>query len=609
MSQNLIFLLGVKMLNYFKKHYCIHILLLIFSFSIMPFSTWSLPKDFILSCKSASIDDISEQCGNIIAKEQDDSELAKAYSILALSYFLQGTDDSKEECAGIIDLLPGDPEYKNSKIFIELLVGQTSPDKLSGMATTADWQVAFSLASYLNELTNNSDPGALSNYYKTFMKNVKTLPSGTWIKAWAPRMIKWQQWLQRKKGSKEELDALIASFPAGSKAVVHTKKAQLNNNKAITKASANTIALKDISSILKTYLTGNIQKAKIEADNIKKSSNKNDRLYILADFLSGNSSITDDEITKVCQSHAMDWTLATIVMFIKYIADNDNLDKYKLYFYLDNFDGNYKLLSDKHELAFWKTKSEQWRKWVDSAFSKNALPDPDKLLIQKSSASATPSAVNTQDNNVDAAPVSLNLDEIDLETFAAERDEKYASRPRPADLEFDDKILDKYLSSLDPQTAAKEKKRINAVKEVKHYIIIVLEHTPYDKGLLVKGKKKKKGKAKPRHIKGVVYLANIHHLRIKKSKRSKKGKNYNWDDLAFQQYINFIDFFAERRLKMKGTSFTKTEDFAEDAAKDYYALVAMCDWYGHYEEAITYAKKCIEAKPEFANKIKKLLLD
>ena len=595
------------MLNYLKKYYCIHILL-IFSFSIMSFTTWSLPKDFIISCKTATIDDISEQCGNIIAKEQDDNELAKAYSILALSYFLQGTDDSKEECAGIIDLLPDDPEYGNAKIFIELLVGKTSPDTLNGMTTTPDWQAAFSFASYLNELTNNSDPTALSNYYSAYMKSAKALPSGTWIKAWAPRMIKWQQWLQRKKGSKDELDALIASFPAGSKAVVHTKKAQVNNNKATTKASGNIIALKDISSILKTYLTGDIQKAKNEANNIKKTFNKNDRLYILADFLSGNSAVTDDEITKVCQSHATDWTLATIVMFVKYIADNDNLDKYKLYFYLDNFDGNYKLLTDKQELDYWKTKSDQWRKWVDGAYSKNILSDSDQLLLQKSSAIPAPSAVSTQENTIDTS-VPLNLDEIDLETFASERDAKYPSRLRPANLEFDDKDVEEYLSSLDPKTAAKEKKRINAVKEVKHYIITVLEHTPYTKGLLVKGKKKKNGKSKPRHIKGVVYLANIHHLRIKKSKRSKKGKNYNWEDLAFQQYINFIDFFAERRLKMKGTSFTKTEDFAEDAAKDYYALVAMCDWYGHYDDAIAYAKKCIEAKPEFTNKIKKLLMD
>ena len=597
------------MLNYLKNHYYIYILLLTFSFSFMPFTIWSLPKDFINSCKSASLDDISEQCGNIIAEEQDNNELAKAYSILALSYFLQGTDDSKENCAGIIDLLPDDPEYKNPKIFIELLIGEISPDKLNGITTTPDWQVAFSLASYLNELTNNSDPGALFNYYSTYMKNAKTLPSGTWIKAWAPRMIKWQQWLQRKKGVKDELDGLIASFSAGSKAVAHTKSAQTNDNKTLIKASANSIALKDISSILKMYLTGDIQKAQNEANSIKKTSNKSDRLYILADFLSGNSAITDDEITKVCQSHATDWTLATIVMFVKYIADNVTLDKYKLYYYLDNFDGNYKLLTEKKELTFWKTKSEQWRKWIDSGFAKNVLMDSDKLLIQKSSATDT-DIPNTKQEDTTNISEPLDLDEIDLETFAAERDSKYASRPRPADLEFDDKILDEYFSSLDPKTAAMEKKRILAVKEVKHYIIIVLEHTPYPKGLLVKRKTKKpKGKSKPRHIRGVVYLANKHHIRIKKSLRSKKGKNYNWDDLAFQQYINFINFFAERRLKMKGTSFTKTEDFDEDAAKDYYALVAMCDWYGHYEEAIEYAKKCIEAKPKFANKIKKLLAD
>jgi len=119
------------MINYIKENYKIQIFCLLLISFIIPCNLYSLPKNLLNACTTGDVNTLSEKCGEFIVTQDAPSELAKAYSILAFSYILQGTADSEEQCAGILDLLPDDEEFKLVKLLINVLSGEGTPNDLA----------------------------------------------------------------------------------------------------------------------------------------------------------------------------------------------------------------------------------------------------------------------------------------------------------------------------------------------------------------------------------------------------------------------------------------------------------------------------------------------
>jgi tetratricopeptide (TPR) repeat protein len=563
----------------------------------------ALPKDLLTTFRRGSIEDITDACGKAINEEHSTEDLAKIYTILAFSYILSDSDDAVDRCSGLLELLPEHSDLTPAVSLIKILASEGSPKNLDINKFPTDWQAAADITLYLNALRKkDAAPEELYAYFKDYNRKVSKLEKTSWIKTFKGRFSKWQVWIQNGKGEKERLPALVAKIEPGSKQVVITETktppVPVDEEKIYT----------GINQILQDYLAGDTKGAVQKAAELKKITPEKSGLSEIVAYLSSPDKNDTDKLMNSGKMKASEWALASIAMFVKYLATLQGApDKYKLYFYLDNFDGNIKLVKNNSAVSAWGPFSKKWRKWIDNGFKNDGSGILEHLLVSHSgmkNASAD-NAGSTQNETP-----SRNITEITEEDFIAERGEKYSSRPRPESLEFDDddieKELEAYLNSLPSSLASKERRRLKGVKKVKHYIIRIMERTPYPEGIIVKNKKKP---GKTRKIKGVVYLANKHHLRIKKSKRSKRGRNYNWEDLAMEQYERFIDFFAERRLKMTGAAESKESERTADAANDYIALALLLDWYGYYADALKYAKKAVEIKPEFSDKVSDLLLD
>ena len=567
---------------------------------IISFSLNALPKEIVSLWRKGSIQEISQICGKAVNEDNRPEDLAKIYTILAFTYILRDTEDAVDRCSGLLELLPEHSDMTPAVTLIKVLAQESGKKTVDVSAFSVEWKAAADITFYLQGVKENAPAEELYSFFKDYNNQVSTLKGVSWIKTFKMRFSRWQAWIQAGKGDKTLLPPLISKIKPGSKQViVKAVKQQLpvNENKITA----------GINMVIQDYLAGDIENGKKKAEELKKITPPSNGFYEIINYLSKTDINDTDKLLNAKKTKASEWALASIAMFVKHLLVNKGVpDKYKLYFYLDNFDGNIKLVKDNPAVSAWIPFSKKWRKWVDSGLKKEANSGLEHILVTHSdNATVMPS---DKINEASSGEPAKNVMELTEEDFAADRETKYSARPRPASLEFDDleKGLDDYFNSLPTNLAEKERKRLKGVKKVKHYIIRIMERTPYPEGLIVKNKKKP---GKTRKIRGVVYLANKHHLRLKKSKRSKKGRNYDWEDLSMIQYERFIDFFAERRLKMTGAAESKKTDMISDAANDYIALALLLDWYGYYTDALKYAKRAIEIKPDFSAKVSDLFLD
>jgi hypothetical protein len=112
-----------------------------------------------------------------------------------------------------------------------------------------------------------------------------------------------------------------------------------------------------------------------------------------------------------------------------------------------------------------------------------------------------------------------------------------------------------------------------------------------------------------RKRKGVVYMANENILRLKKSVRSKRGKNYKWSDISFSQYPAFLEYFATRRLRMPGAGLHSRKEMKKNAANEYLAAAILSDWFGYYENALRYAKRAVDIYPDMKKQVSRMMLE
>ncbi len=176
--------------------------------------------------------------------------------------------------------------------------------------------------------------------------------------------------------------------------------------------------------------------------------------------------------------------------------------------------------------------------------------------------------------------------------------EPYAQRPRPADLVFNEKAMEKYLASLPENLREAEKRRYDIIKGAKDQIIRLFERNTMD---IKESIKLKSG----RSVSGTIALANEEVFIIRKGK-SGKGKSYKWDDLSFNGYAEILDQFAQKRMKVKVANVS-AEESRKYAANDYILLTLLSDWYGDYRLCKEFANKAVDLRPDIKDQLNELI--
>ncbi|OGV47559.1 MAG: hypothetical protein A2017_11340 [Lentisphaerae bacterium GWF2_44_16] len=338
-------------------------------------------------------------------------------------------------------------------------------------------------------------------------------------------------------------------------------------------------ALPMISKVLNLYLEDKAGEAQWEAmENIKKAEEKgaSKTEILLLKYLGNASDAKEWNIYFAAEKSPSLVPFISLCIFVRKAAMEKELDALDLEICVNNYLADAKAFKSK-ETDIWNPKAELWKKWAAGNMKYvDGLPP---LLNRKSRKFETSgTAVKPS--------VAVDFYNMSLSDFKQSR-KPFSARPRPAGMDFDPKALQKYIDTLpSKELKVAEARRCNYLNKTKKYIIRLLERSPYTGEI----------KLKNASIKGTVTMANENVLRISNG-NSQKNKNCKWDDLAFEQYINFFNFYGNQRAEISGGSVSR-EESKHFAAEDFLLLAVLCDWYGRYDDAIKYLKRAIDLSPK-----------
>lgn len=333
-----------------------------------------------------------------------------------------------------------------------------------------------------------------------------------------------------------------------------------------------------LSSIIDKYLANKISAAEEEAlDATGKiaeiTKNNNSPSAQIADYLSGNMSVSPELILMATEKKPAEAALVYMALFVRKTAVDIRLNKDEMTFYLDNY---IKAQSSANSPAVkkWAAQAQEWKKWCAASFQLSKGMPP--LLATK--------AQDTLPANIAAS--LKDLTELNAANLSSSR-EIFKNRPRPQSLNFPKTVLQKYIDALPSrQLKSDEARRIGVVTKLKPYLITLLGKTPYYG--MIKLKKVK--------FQGVISMANDNVI-VTTEKGRDKSKAYKWDEVPVEQLIDIIEYFAQLRVKGSG-ALVSAKERATHAAQDYLQLAFFLDWYGNYPEAVKYIKKAVELSPE-----------
>jgi len=521
-----------------------------------------------------------EKCGEVMFADGQPKAQIRAYVLSAMALKLLRDPDLADRCEGYQDLLAEnqDPDRANALALINFIAGKQSEDDLKKQLATADkdWAATADVCRYLMMLEKDPDVKKLYDIYMQYSENVAGLNKDDWAVSWRSRFPKWQKKVQGS--TLEDVEKLIAECSTDK-----LKEKVLGENQAQIEA---------INQVIVLYLAADSSGASRLAGKHagkfrQEDSNKYRLVCMILDYLSGKKQTSQRDIFEQAQTNPPLWALGSIAMFVRDVSANERkqLDQRMLLHHIDNYNGNHHLLKDHQEIARWKARTGPWEKWCLAKFtSKEGL----EALLANKSKPAQKTAAETEQPYQDITVVTIA-------EFKASR-EPFKERPKPASLDFEDSKFSRYLSSVPEKLRLGEKRRYGVVKEVKHQLVKIMERNTY-RGMV----QTKKGSRR-----GLIQMANVNLIIFKKSDSSKQ-KRYKWSDLKFNQYILFFEHYAKQRMAVTAGQYGKKESHFY-AANDYLALAILCDWFGHYEEALKYSQKAVKIAPDIKLDASKIMM-
>lgn len=336
-------------------------------------------------------------------------------------------------------------------------------------------------------------------------------------------------------------------------------------------------ALPMILKVLNLYLGDKAGEAQWEAlEDVKKASQQgaSEAEILLLKYLGNASDAKEWHIYFAAEKEPSILPFVSLCVFVRKAAMEKELDALDLEICINNYLTDAKTSRTK-ETDTWNAKAELWKKWA--AGNMKCVDGLPPLLDRKSRKFGTSGTAKSP---------SADFYNMPLNDFKESR-KVFSARPRPASMNFDPKTLQKYIDTLpSKELKAAEVRRCNYLNKTKNYIIRLLERSPYTGEI----------KLKNESFRGTVTMANENVLRMSNG-NSQKNRNCKWDDLAFEQYINFFNFYGNQRAEISGGSVSQ-EESKRFAAEDFLLLAVLCDWYGKYDDAIKYLKKAIDLSPQ-----------
>jgi len=162
-----------------------------------------------------------------------------------------------------------------------------------------------------------------------------------------------------------------------------------------------------------------------------------------------------------------------------------------------------------------------------------------------------------------------------------------AARPQPADLNFFavKAQLQEYVKQAPADLREGERERIREISPSRTYLIKLMKYVPYDVesgGVMLRN-----GIV----LEGSVPLCNENELIVRMRDEKANSEKLKWDEIAFEQYVAFFEFYINMRLKqgMKTGSGASGAESRKEASADCVRLAVLCDWYGRPSLAEKYA--------------------
>ncbi|OGV52390.1 MAG: hypothetical protein A2X49_13465 [Lentisphaerae bacterium GWF2_52_8] len=352
-------------------------------------------------------------------------------------------------------------------------------------------------------------------------------------------------------------------------------------------ADQSTKKISAISEIIELYLAdkpGNAEeKALTKTDDFaKEPDSANDPAFLILDMLAGNTSVSTQQIGLATEKKPELWAIASIAFFVRKLATEKKPDSFDLENCLQNYLVTIPSVSIP-EVTKWKAKVEQWSKWLEGDCAPVEGLEP--LILRKSTRLEKPEDALSDD-----------IESITPEAFAKNR-AAFASRPRPPGLEFDQAKCKKYFDSLVQDDLKQiERRRYKYISEIKENLVRILERNPYTGAI-----KLQNGST----INGTIAMANEATAIVRVG--NAKGKAYKWKELHIELFIAMANHYAEQRLSVNIANVSAKERQLH-AAQDYLHLALLCDWYGRYEESLSYAVKTIKTCPDLKAETTRVIL-
>ncbi|MCK5802602.1 MAG: hypothetical protein KAI66_07210, partial [Lentisphaeria bacterium] len=172
-----------------------------------------------------------------------------------------------------------------------------------------------------------------------------------------------------------------------------------------------------------------------------------------------------------------------------------------------------------------------------------------------------------------------------------------AKRPRPAGLDFtgSKSELAAYLAGLPAAERTLDERRIRAIEHSRDYLTKLMRYLPFREGAKTQVKLRD-GSV----VNGAVPYCNEKTIGVRiRGGGSRRIRKVPWNDLAFEQYIEFFDYYMNVRVKQGGKE--------SEAASDCLRLALLCEWYGRDREAIRYARQTVAYDAKYKGTVHRLV--
>ncbi len=321
-------------------------------------------------------------------------------------------------------------------------------------------------------------------------------------------------------------------------------------------------------------------------------ANERSPLLAIVKYL-GSPNVSSETLLSQVSGRSEEKLLAVIAIFLKTLYDKSGEIE------VLRTSKNLGIISQEAKPEFWgsafRDRIQIWQEWINYGSGK---PEGLEPLIKENKynpkAEIKPKTSNvaaTREQDPWKTQAVKSRSDVDLSSLSVgwlEKNRKFASqRPRPANFDFTDDMVNSYLGSLDKDRAATEAARLQIIRSIKRNLCACMMRMNYENSeIILKGGKKFTGDVKANDKYLSIRLKNGNHQRL------------SWSEIDFMQMVKFLEYFAKIRESAFGGETDSESQRSYDSAMEYLRIGLLADWYGNYSVAVEYTRKAVSMNPK-----------